>query len=492
MADILSVGIDIGTSTTQLVFSRISMKNTVGYFSVPQISIVAKEVLYKSKVYTTPLISLELIDGDRIREIVAAEYALAGFKPSDVDTGAVIITGESARKENAALVLSKLSEFAGDFVVSTAGPDLESVIAGKGSGAYLYSLENHAVVANLDIGGGTTNIVIFDDGAAVSKSCLDIGGRLIRVKDDGSYGPGSGWLVESVSPSAAKIAEAAGVRIAPGSHASASDLSKITNRMAELLAEELGIGSDPYRSKTSGLLDQIRTPSSSRLETVSGSGKRIEKICFSGGVADQIHDPSPQDIPYGDIGVFLGRSIRKSSLMSIPVLQGSETIRATVVGAGTYTTTISGSTISYGEGLFPVKNIPALKLSMEEQQRCLAAERGFLEGRIRWFRDQSSSDNIMLALAGMKDPSYLELKGFAAYLAEELDRALMPGSPVIVVLEQDMAKALGILLQKQLAGRRSLICLDGIHVEQGDYVDMGRPIMNGLVIPVVVKTLLLG
>ncbi len=488
MADILSVGIDIGTSTTQLVFSRISMKNTVGYFSVPQISIVAKEVLYKSKVYTTPLISLELIDGDRIREIVAAEYALAGFKPSDVDTGAVIITGESARKENAALVLSKLSEFAGDFVVSTAGPDLESVIAGKGSGAYQYSLENHAVVANLDIGGGTTNIVIFDDGAAVSKSCLDIGGRLIRVKDDGGYGYGSGWLVESVSPSAAKVAESVGVRIAPGSRTSASDLSKITDRMAELLAEELGIGSDPYRSGDSGLLDQIRTPSSSRLET----GKRIEKICFSGGVADQIHDPSPQDIPYGDIGVFLGRSIRKSSLMSIPVLQGSETIRATVVGAGTYTTTISGSTISYGEGLFPVKNIPALKLSMEEQQRCLAAERGFLEERIRWFRDQSSSDNIMLALAGMKDPSYMELKGFAAYLAEELDRALMPGSPVIVVLEQDMAKALGILLQKHLAGKRSLICLDGIHVEQGDYVDMGRPIMNGLVIPVVVKTLLFG
>ena len=131
MSSILSVGIDIGTSTTQVIFSRITMDNMAGYFSAPRIAITGKELIYKSKIHFTPLKTPVLLDGDGVRDIVAAEFAQAGFRPEDVDTGAVIITGESARKENAAVVLEKLSSFAGEFVVSTAGPDLESVIAGK-------------------------------------------------------------------------------------------------------------------------------------------------------------------------------------------------------------------------------------------------------------------------------------------------------------------------------------------------------------------------
>ena len=129
MADIVSVGIDIGTSTTQVVFSRLTMENAAGYFAVPRVSIVDKQVIYKGQVHTTPLKSPVLIDGAGVREIVAREYGRAGFRPADVETGAVIITGETARKENAREVLSALSAFAGDFVVATAGPDLESILA---------------------------------------------------------------------------------------------------------------------------------------------------------------------------------------------------------------------------------------------------------------------------------------------------------------------------------------------------------------------------
>ena len=184
MASILSVGIDIGTSTTQVIFSRIEMENTSGYFSVPKVSIVEKEVVYKSQVYLTPLKTPVLIDGSAVRDLVEREYRLAGYDRRDVDTGAVIITGESARKENAAEVLAQLSDFAGEFVVSTAGPDLESILAGKGSGAFQYSMDHTCTTVNLDIGGGTTNLVLFDCGEIVSKGCLDIGGRLIRVKPD--------------------------------------------------------------------------------------------------------------------------------------------------------------------------------------------------------------------------------------------------------------------------------------------------------------------
>ena len=172
---ILSVGIDIGTSTTHVIFSRLTFKNSAGYFAVPHIAIVDKEVVYKSGIYTTPLENRVMIDGVRVREIVAGEFQKAGYRPEDTQTGAVIITGESARKENSEIVLQELSDFAGEFVVSTAGPDLEAIIAGKGSGARQYSVEHQCRVANLDIGGGTTNLVLFDSGEVIGKGCLDIG-----------------------------------------------------------------------------------------------------------------------------------------------------------------------------------------------------------------------------------------------------------------------------------------------------------------------------
>ena len=152
MDRILSVGIDIGTSTTQVIFSRLSVENTAGFFSVPHVDIVSKEILYKSVPQETPLKSPVLIDAGRVRELVDREFRKAGYRPEDTQSGAVIITGESARKENSDAVLAELSDFSGEFVVAAAGPDLESVIAGKGSGAYQYSIDHHCRAVNLDIG----------------------------------------------------------------------------------------------------------------------------------------------------------------------------------------------------------------------------------------------------------------------------------------------------------------------------------------------------
>ena len=125
--EIKSIGIDIGTSTTQLVFSRIVVENVAGSYNVPRVSIVDKEVIYRSKIYFTPLRSATEIDAEAVKKIVKDEYESAGMTPADLSTGAVIITGETARKQNANEVLEALSDFAGDFVVATAGPDLESV-----------------------------------------------------------------------------------------------------------------------------------------------------------------------------------------------------------------------------------------------------------------------------------------------------------------------------------------------------------------------------
>lgn len=480
MADktaILSVGIDVGTSTTQVVFSKLQMDNAGGYFSVPRVAIVDKEVVYKSEVYMTPLKTDVLIDTEALRDIVAAEFRKAGYRPEDTDSGAVIITGESARKENSDAVLKSLSDFAGDFVVSAAGPDMESLIAGKGSGAWQYSMDHHCRVANLDIGGGTTNVVLFEDGETLARGCLDIGGRLICMNPRG--------IITKVSPAAAVMAQAAGVSVSVGDRCDELKLTAVTRQMAAALNAYLGVGTKDIDA----ILRQIKTPGSSDFPVP----EKVQAVFFSGGVADLIYHESADTWAYGDIGVLLGRAIRESRLFTdFQKMEPGETIRATVVGAGTYTTTISGSTITYSDDIFPLKNIPVIKLDEELQEACFAGETEPVIRRIQWALGQNDAEHFILAMPGKRDPGYTEMKRAAAAIRQIMDRVQPPGEPILLVIESDIAKAMGQMIRQQPDLKRQVVAIDSIHVEDGEYVDMGKPMMNGMVIPVVVKTLIFG
>lgn len=485
MADktaILSVGIDVGTSTTQVVFSKLQMDNAGGYFSVPRVAIVDKEVVYKSEVYMTPLKTDVLIDTDALRDIVAAEFRKAGYRPEDTDSGAVIITGESARKENSDAVLKSLSDFAGDFVVSAAGPDMESLIAGKGSGAWQYSMDHHCRVANLDIGGGTTNVVLFEDGETLARGCLDIGGRLICMNPQG--------IITKVSPAAAVMAQAAGVSVSVGDRCDELKLTAVTRQMAAALNAYLGVGTDTSAGgKADTILRQIKTPGSSDFPVP----EKVQAVFFSGGVADLIYHESADTWAYGDIGVLLGRAIRESRLFTdFQKMEPGETIRATVVGAGTYTTTISGSTITYSDDIFPLKNIPVIKLDEELQEACFAGETEPVIRRIQWVLGQNDEEHFILAMPGKRNPGYMEMKRAAASIRQIMDRVQPPGEPILLVIESDIAKAMGQMIRQQPDLKRQVVAIDSIHVEDGEYVDMGKPMMNGMVIPVVVKTLIFG
>ena len=480
MADktaILSVGIDVGTSTTQVVFSKLQMDNAGGYFSVPRVAIVDKEVVYKSEVYMTPLKTDVLIDTEALRDIVAAEFRKAGYRPEDTDSGAVIITGESARKENSDAVLKSLSDFAGDFVVSAAGPDMESLIAGKGSGAWQYSMDHHCRVANLDIGGGTTNVVLFEDGETLARGCLDIGGRLICMNPQG--------IITKVSPAAAVMAQAAGVSVSVGDRCDELKLTAVTRQMAAALNAYLGVGTKDIDA----ILRQIKTPGSSDFPVP----EQVQAVFFSGGVADLIYHESADTWAYGDIGVLLGRAIRESRLFTdFQKMEPGETIRATVVGAGTYTTTISGSTITYSDDIFPLKNIPVIKLDEELQEACFAGETEPVIRRIQWVLGQNDEEHFILAMPGKRNPGYMEMKRAAASIRQIMDRVQPPGEPILLVIESDIAKAMGQMIRQQPDLKRQVVAIDSIHVEDGEYVDMGKPMMNGMVIPVVVKTLIFG
>lgn len=475
MKQILSVGIDIGTSTTQVIFSRISMDNTSGYFTVPKISIVGKEIVYKGEIFRTPLRTATLIDGEAVREIVASEFRKAGFSPKDTDTGAVIITGESARKENSEEVLRYLSDFAGEFVVSTAGPDIESVVAGKGSGAAAYAEEYGVAVVNLDIGGGTTNAAIFDDGEVTAKGCLDIGGRLITMDANGK--------ITYVSESAKQVAAYVGVSVQVGDQARVADLQKICEGYACVLEQFLGL------SAPTALLQALKTPGSSDFVL----HPKLRAVCFSGGVADFVYGAERDPFHFGDIGVLLGQAIRRSKICTaFKVIGASETIRATVVGAGTYTTSVSGSTIDYSDGLFPLKNVPVLKLNAQEQAACFFGDGQMLSDKFKWFLQQNDCRNAVIAMDGDPNPSYIAVQRLAKCIAQTADAVLPPSEPVMVVLRHDMAKILGRQIRAVLGEKRPVISIDSVVVQQNDYIDMGRPLMEGMVIPVVVKTLIFG
>lgn len=471
---LLSVGIDIGTTTTQVVFSRLVMENVAGAFSVPRVEIVDKRVEYRGAIHLTPLLPHNRLDADALHAIVKGEYAKAGVAPGDTDTGAVIITGEAVRKENARLVLDMTSGFAGDFVVSSAGPDLESIIAGKGSGAAAHSRQNNCVVANLDIGGGTTNIAVFASGEVAAVGCYDVGGRQIRVTADGA--------VEYVSASAALAAEKAGVTIAVGDRANPAAVRRVAEVMNGLLEQALGL------SPAEALLERIATAGSSRLRMPPG----LDAICFSGGVADCVYRPMAEPFPFGDMGAILGRAIADGKLPRCArLIVPGETIRATVVGAGSYATTVSGSTVSCADGVLPRKNLPVLRLTPDEEDALYRGDREPLAARVDGFFRQNGGYPA-LGLRGLRNPEYDEVRRAGAALAAVMDERLDFAAPVFVAVERDMAKALGRCIEDSLGGKRPVACIDGVSLADGDFLDMGAPVMGGMAVPIVVKTLVFG
>ncbi len=453
---LLSVGIDIGTSTTQLVFSRLTVKNAASDFTVPDFSITEKEVLYQSAIHFTPLLSAERIDAQGVKNIVEAEYAAAGFSRKDIQTGAVIITGETARKENAREVLTALSGFAGDFVVATAGPRLESILAGKGSGAQSYSKEHSCAVLNLDIGGGTTNMALFDRGALVDTGCLNVGGRLIKLDGAGRLS----YLSPVLRP---YFDFELGDALRP------SQLEELAEFLTDILCSALQGREVPGDFITDKLLKTEGTP----------------LLSFSGGVADFIGETALDPLAYGDLGVYLGRAIFRSCLCKGNFLRAKETIRATVIGAGSHSTELSGSTIFYSGVKLPLKNLPVAWVEEEEELSC-----ELLAGKIRKQLSLFPQDSpAVLGLRGRKNPKFSQLCKLADSLALALG-PYPPETPVIIALKEDMGKSLGQALH-MLLPERSLLCLDGISLSEGSYLDIGTPIARGQVLPVVVKTLAL-
>ena len=466
---LLTVGIDLGTSTTQLVLSELTVENFASAFTVPRISISDKKVIYRSDIIFTPLLNQSEIDAEPIKAFVAEQYRQAGIHKQDIQMGAVIITGETARKSNANNVLRALSGYAGDFVVATAGPDLESIIAGKGAGAQTYSETKRKPVVNLDIGGGTTNLAVFKDGEVIDTACFDIGGRLIKLDQQ--------QKITYIAPKIQEIINKKGLTLHLGDQATEQNLLPIISELVAVLENSIGLGTQ------SPFYQLLVTNHPLR------KGEELPIVTFSGGVADCLNTTSTNLFKYGDIGLLLGKYLRKSLIFSEKeVLESAETIRATVVGAGSHTAEISGSTIAYREKILPVKNIPILKLAQEDETLTVTELGQRIQEKLNWHRIEETPQ-IALAIRGMSNPTFADIQRYGQGIVEGLASLVAEQIPIIVMVDEDMAKALGHALSAHLPKDYPFICLDSVKVENGDYVDIGLPVAEGAVLPIIVKTL---
>lgn len=458
--NIMSVGIDIGTSTTKLVISQFAIMDVAGFGRIPKIEIVDKQVLYESPIYRTPLVTEAMIDMKRVVHIVEEEYEKAGIQKEDIQTGAVIITGETAIKRNAEEVVHHLAHSSGEFLVATAGPDLEAIIAAKGSGALDYSKDRQQTVANIDIGGGTANIAVYSNGRLCGTCTLHIGGRLIEWQN--------GCL--AVSPSITEWLNKQRVKI------EMNTLSKITLEMAAVLARFL----EGAFTEEDQLLLHGKIPSWT---------EKIDVLVFSGGIADCMYYHQTRNIDYQDIGIILADSLLANELLARwEWMKPKETVRATVLGAGMQITEISGSTIEVDNRLLPLRNLPICTLHFNgDFQFGLLKLPAMIEESYHFYDANQEGKILAFYITGLPYMSFLQIRQLALRLNSEVGKHVLKEDPLVIVLDSDYGKVLGQSI-KVLSDGRSVICIDQIQVDQGDYIDIGR-ILRSEVVPVVVKTL---
>lgn len=488
---IRSVGIDVGTTTFQMVLTSFELVNVAPPLQAARYEIRDRRIDYAGQIQFTPLeaegLDTDQIDLRRIVEMLRAEFLSAGVHPEELHTGAVIVTGLAANRENAEAIVNALALESGTSVATAAGPRLEAILAGRGAGAEERSRATHGPVLNIDVGGGTANLALFFHGQIVKTGALYVGGRLACLSPEGSILSGS------------KPFQFLCQRLHLDSHGylTVQQLDRLCTELSEILdrfvfpKQYVGSLSDSALWLTEPL-DLSECP---------------EVITFSGGVAEYLYNPiTSVDLKtitqYGDYGPLLGLALRKGKLAHGCRLETPlHTIRATVLGAGAHLVTISGSTITCDIGLLPLRDIPVVilnPLAGADAVTSFATEA--LTLRVGEVKDSNRLKNNRLAIGipGIRPLTFYQARQLAEMIVAGLERIQYPRTlPVILLCEGDSGNVLGetvaMLRRDPLYPQQAVpvVALDRIPVSPGDYIDIAKPVAHNA-IPVTVKTLVFG
>ncbi len=472
-----SVGIDVGSSGTQVIFSRLHLRRMAEDLS-SRYHVVHRETIYQSPVALTPYESETRISDTELGRILDEAYKAAGVTPADIDAGAVILTGEALRRENAQAIAATISAHGGDFVCATAGHHMESMLAAFGSGAAKASLEGGSSeqgrrILNVDIGGGTAKLAIVEKGKVTTTAAVHIGGRLQVVDDNG--------LIVRLDPAGKTHAARAGFSWELGEKVTSAELDRVADLMADALIAALVTRPIPHEISHLYLTDPVL------------DWGRIDGVMFSGGVAEYVYARETRD--FGDMGRRLGtaiaRKLEKGGL-PWPLLAAGECIRATALGASEYSVQLSGNTcfISNPGKLLPRRNLQVIQPPYEcaddiDPQAVATA----IKAHRKLFEVEDAGHDIALSFHWTGAPAYERINAFARGINLGLDDMIAAGKPLFVVLDGDIAQSLGHMLKDEIEVPVDVLVIDGVVLWDFDYIDLGKVRLPSRTVPVTIKSL---
>ena len=468
--ELKTVGIDIGSSTSHLLFAKVVLqRQTQGLSS--RFVVIERQVIWRSDVMLTPFLRDDTIDSAALGRFIADAYAKAGLAKSDVDSGAVILTGEAIKRKNARAIDELFAEEAGKFVCATAGHKLECLLAAHGSGAVQLSKERDACVLHIDIGGGTTKLALIDKGVVLAVAAFAVGGRCIATDATGKY--------TRVDDSAVAVAKEFGIETTPENLANPDVRQRIAARLAKIAADYV--------------LDAPRDPLGASFLLTEPLARPVQPtlLTFSGGVSEYLFGRESRE--FGDIARPLANELTKllaerKAPASVDPGQG---IRATVIGASQFTVQVSGKTVFLPEPeLLPVHNVPVVQVALDLPDTIdVEATAARLRAGMSKM-DLDPSARLALGFTWEGDPEYSRLEAMGRAIIASLGQGATSSSLLLLMIDGDVGKTLGRLLQYELDLKRPLISIDGVQLKELDFVDIGELLTPPGVVPVVIKSLL--
>jgi ethanolamine utilization protein EutA len=473
-----SVGIDVGTSTSHLVFSELVLKKDPAS-KTEKFYVAERNIKYRVDIIFTPLLPTNEIDIDRLLPALLSEYQKANIDPTTIDSGAVIITGESAKRNNAEKIVQFLAKEAelGNFVASTAGPNFESMISAYGSGAVTFSATHGKKIIHSDVGGGTSNIAVIDSGIITATACINVGGRLLAFNQ-------ADEIVRL---------EPAGKLVLDDCHLSQSIGDKLTEKQKIAISQKLA----------SSLLEVIEGENLSNLtqelmmtdNLPRDSFSNNPAVSFSGGVAEYIYQKSEKE--FNDLGKHLGIQIR--SLLDRNTFERIETpekIRATVIGASGHTLNVSGSTTFISKDRskidFPIRNLPVVLPQINRHQLSINYVAEQIQNSLKRMDIIEGEDNFVLAFIDPVRPVYDKLSTFSKGIVKGLPRSVQNDKPIFMLFHTDIGNSVGNVMKRETNISNEILSLDEISVKEGDFIDCGKPLFEDRVFPIVIKSLIFG
>jgi len=464
---LLTVGIDIGSSTSHLVFSRIVMERLDARYVVSE-----RETFYQSDILLTPYAGEEEIDAEALDAFFARQYEDAKVDPDEIDTGALILTGVAVRRRNARRIGELFARQAGKLVAVSAGDSLESVLAAYGSGAVARSIREQASVMNVDVGGGTAKIAVCHDGKVLEVTALDIGARLVVVDAE--------QRIVRVEEAGRRFAAELGIDVAPSRQLEAGLATALAGRMADCLFAAIDGGAPVVDG--AGLM---------RLPSLSWRGV-LRQLSFSGGVSEYIYGGDAR--PYGDLGLALAAAIReRAERRSLALVRPDARIRATVIGASQYTMQVSGSTIFVAPlETLPLRNVPVIAPEFALDRETIDAGAIAIAIKAALGRlDLGAGDTAVAVFVPWRgSATFYRLDALCRGVVGGLADVIHHGHPVVLAGDGDVGGLIGIHLREEMKLASPIVSIDGLELREFDYIDIGAMLESSGAVPVVIKSLI--